>query len=68
MYWFRKSTEPVIVNAPGFGSAAAAACAHAGVLARIKVVHVAAASASAFFLTLDIESIHSSAIQGLRVE
>ncbi len=37
MYWFRKSIEPVIVSAPGFGSAAGASCAHAGVLARINV-------------------------------
>src|SRR4030095_3643111 len=68
MYWFRKSTAPVIVRAPGFGSAeAAVSCAHAGVLARIKVVHTAADSVSAFFLIRDIESIHSSAIQALGV-
>src|SRR5687767_6201465 len=57
-YWFRKSNEPVMVIAPGLGSAVAASCAHAGVLARTIVVHVAAASASAFFRTRDVESIH----------
>src|SRR4030095_188874 len=62
MYWFRKSIEPVIVSAPGLGSGLAEACAHAGVLARNKVVHTAVISASAFLRIPDIESIHSSAI------
>lgn len=68
MYWFNTSNVPVRVKAPGFGSTLGASCAHAGLLARIKVVHAAAASIRAWLLTLDIESIHSSAIHNLRVE
>ena len=61
MYWLRKSIEPVIVNAPGLGSADAASCAHAGVLARIKRAR-RCRQRQCVLTSSDIESIHSSAI------
>src|SRR6188474_2983842 len=58
MYWFRKSILPVIVSAPGFGSAgSAAACAHALVL-ESPTIRVAAATAVVVArLTSRIENI-----------
>src|SRR6187401_1655044 len=57
MYWFRKSKLPVMVSAPGFGSAgSAAACAHARVPASPNI-RVAAATTVVVRRTPRIENI-----------